>query len=53
MGKKTFMGKGENAGFRHFSPFSTMFSKAFCFIVVQNWGLRGKELRSDCTEHTF
>ena len=30
-------GKGENAGVSAFSPFPTMFSKAFFFRVVKSW----------------
>ena len=30
-------GKGENAGYQHFSPFPTMFSKGFFFRVVKSW----------------
>ena len=30
------LGKGENAGFPAFSPFTIMFSKALCLRVVKN-----------------
>ena len=30
------MGKGENTGYQHFSPFPTLFSKGFCFKVVKS-----------------
>ena len=30
-------GKGENAGYQHFPPFPTMFSKGFFFRVVKSW----------------
>ena len=32
---ETIMGKGVNAGYQHFLPFRTMFSKDFFFKVVQ------------------
>ena len=31
------VGKGENAGYKHFFPFSPVFSKAFFFRVVKSW----------------
>ena len=31
---ENIVGKGENAGYQHFSPFPTMFSKAFYFRIV-------------------
>ena len=31
---ENIVGKGENAGYQHFSPFPTMFSKSLCFRVV-------------------
>ena len=31
------VGKGENAGYQHFSPFPTVFSKAFFFRVIKSW----------------
>ena len=33
--KKNIVGKGENAGYQHFSPFLTMFSKSFVPSVVK------------------
>ena len=33
---ENIVGKGENAGYQHFFPFPTMFSKAFSFRVVKS-----------------
>ena len=32
---ENIFGKGENAGYQHFSPFSTTFSKGFLYSVVK------------------
>ena len=34
---KNIVGKGENAGYKQFSPFPTMFSKGFFFRVITIW----------------
>ena len=34
---ENMVGKGENAGYQHFSPFPTMFSKVFYVKVVKTW----------------
>ena len=34
--RKNIVGKGENAGYQHFSPLPTMFSKGFFFKVVKS-----------------
>ena len=33
---KNIVGKGENAGYQHFSPFPTMFSKSFLLRVAKS-----------------
>ena len=33
---ENIVGKGENAGYQHFSPFPTMFSKDFFLSVVKS-----------------
>ena len=44
---ENIVGKGGNAGYQHFSPFPTMFSKALFFRVVKSWDcvVKGKELK--------
>ena len=34
---ENIVGKGENGGYQHFLPFSTMFSKTFFLRIVKNW----------------
>ena len=34
---ENIVAKGEKAGYQHFSPFLTMFSKAFSLSVVKSW----------------
>ena len=42
---ENFVGKEENAGYQHFSPFFTMFSKTFIFRVVKSQDYVVKSLR--------
>ena len=44
------VGKGENAGYQHFSPFPTMFSKALCFRVVKSRDRVVKSLFAESVE---
>ena len=34
---ENIVGKGENTGYQHFSPFPMMFSKVFYSTVVESW----------------
>ena len=43
---ENIMGKGENAGIPAFSPFPTIFSKAFYFKFMKSHGFLGKDLKS-------
>ena len=44
---ENIVGKGENNGYQHFSPFPTMFSKAFVRWGRLKSGLCGKRLKHE------
>ena len=48
--KENIVGKEENAGYQHFSPYPKRFSKAFFLRIVKNSGLLGIELNASNIE---